>query len=312
MKNTRLSPYLLMALMMSPLVAEEPSDEAAQVREEAQAALEAKVSGQLKKAESLLRSGEIEGVDQLLAEALALDPENARAKELRKLCEDMTTKLERLEDRQRDRRNFRADPLDVVRANEKIGGRLAEAQRRQLTSRLERALTPAIAEALLRKVSLKDATSGQAALDSLRKSTGLNMVVDASVKGSEAFQSSPDLELADVKAVSCLNHLARIWGAQWDIEDEAIVFSRPMDREEADIVPEGYKPEDCEKLELGGMGIGGEPDAGIMPDGTLRLPVSQLRVAVPGSTPKVLVDADGNIQLLVDPETVSPDAKKKP
>lgn len=311
MKPSTLSALMLLALAQAPLTADETGDEAQKVREEAQTALKAQVAERLAKAEAQLRAGKVDEVESLLVEALALDPENARAKQLRELCREVADKLESLEDRQRDRRNFRPDPLDVVRANEKIGGRLAEAQRRQLTSRLERELTPAMAEALLRKVSLKDAESGQAAIESLRKSTGLNIVVEASVRGSEAYQVSPDLELADVKAVSCLNHLARVWGAVWEIEDEAVVFSREL-REEADIAPEGYKPEDCEKLDLGGMGLGGEPDAGIMPDGSVRLPVSRLKVAVPGSTPRVLVDADGNIQLLIDPETVAPDAKKKP
>lgn len=311
MKTHPMSPFLFMTLCLAPLGAEEPASEADQVRQEAEKALADKLEARLAEAESRLKAGSVAGVDQLLAEALALDPNHARALELRKLCRDLSDKLEKLEDRQRDRRNFHPDPMDVVENNEKIGGRLAEAQRRQLASRLEKSLTPALAEKLGKTVSLKGAQSGSAAVDLLRKATGLNIVVDASLREVEGYKASPDLELEDVKAVSCLNLLARVWGAQWTIEDEAVVFSREG-AQEPDIVPEGYTPEDCEKLDLGGLGLGGEPDAGLTPDGKFVVPVPRLKVRAPSGDPKVLVDEDGDIQIVIDPESVTSDGKKKP
>lgn len=71
--------------------------------------------------------------------------------------------------------------------------------------------------------------------------------------------------------------------------------------EDGPMVPEGYTPPDFEKIDLGGMGMGGAPSFGITPDGkVVRLPNQVQRVILPpGYGPQVIVGADGRIGVQV-------------
>lgn len=223
----------LTAALSMPLMAE---DEKNRSIEEVKKAVEESqnkfLDSWMDQAEEKMIAGDFEAAQFLLTKVFEFDDDNARAKKLKKLNKKYLKKADGQESRLKYAPMRDRSLEDNIASLENNGGSMDDLRKMANGVGLPKVSESknSWAGALIKKLSNNRdfcfTAKGKDLVSKLGEVFDVNVVVDAGLRSGKAFAGSLEINYKKMRGENILNNLCREWGAQWDLQNQAIVLSK--------------------------------------------------------------------------------------